>query len=78
MDIWEDPENDELRQSIKPSTLPRPGDQVFVPEIENKSESAPTDATHGYRRKGPKPNFIECVHLFTLCFWLFNSIHGIT
>lgn len=50
--VWEHPENDELRRLRKDPNVIRAGDRVFVPDKRLKEESAASDATHRFRRKG--------------------------
>ena len=57
--IWDAPENREVREEIAPSTLPRPGDRVFIPRVQSKHESASTQARHRFRRKRPDLDWIE-------------------
>src|SRR5262245_33811649 len=46
-DIWDDPNNAELRQLRKPCVL-APGDTVFVPARITKAVSVATDRTHSF------------------------------
>ena len=46
--IWNDAQNSQLQQQRgNPNTLV-PGDNVFIPELEDKQESRPTDAWHDF------------------------------
>lgn len=50
--LWNLSENAELKELRKDPNVLFPGDEVFVPEKREKSESGATDQRHTFRRKG--------------------------
>src|SRR5437763_6837020 len=56
--ILDHPENADLKQNRDPHVL-FPGDQVFVPDREDRNEARPTDATHTFQTDIP-PLFLRC------------------
>jgi hypothetical protein len=46
--IWQDPNNDDLRNQRQDPYVLLAGDQLFIPEKEIRNESAPTDQKHNY------------------------------
>ncbi len=50
--VWNHGDNAELRKRRKNPNVLMPGDRVFVPPIEQKSEDLATSKTHRFRRKG--------------------------
>jgi len=50
--VWDHPENEELKRLRKDPNVIRSGDRVFVPDKRVKEETAASDATHRFRRKG--------------------------
>lgn len=55
--IWNHGNNASLKSKRKTPNQLMPGDEVFVPEIEIKHESKPTDAQHKFKRKGTPHKF---------------------
>jgi hypothetical protein len=51
-DLWNLPENAELKQKRKDPNVLYPGDSVFVPELRRKEASCSTDQLHSFRKKG--------------------------
>lgn len=50
--VWKHPENSKLKQERKDPNVLKPGDEVFVPEKEEKQESCPCEKRHRFRKKG--------------------------
>lgn len=50
--IWKHPKNAKLKEQRGNPNILQPGDRVFVPEKEAKSESCTTDQRHRFKRKG--------------------------
>lgn len=50
--LWNLPENAELKQKRKDPNILFPGDEVFVPDKEEKTESCATEQKHRFRKKG--------------------------
>lgn len=50
--IWNHPENAELKRRCKDLYHLIPGEKVFIPGIERREVSKPTEATHVFRRRG--------------------------
>ncbi len=50
--LWNHPENAELKAARKNPNVLLSGDKVFIPDLQQKYESRPTDAQHRFRRKG--------------------------
>ncbi|MFH1216405.1 MAG: peptidoglycan-binding domain-containing protein [Pseudomonadota bacterium] len=50
--IWNDPRNDGLKQKRKNPNVLMPGDEVFIPEKQEKQISCETENTHRFLRKG--------------------------
>ncbi len=50
--LWDHQDNAELKQTRKNMNHLEPGDIVNIPEIEIKEESAATEQTHQFRKKG--------------------------
>jgi len=50
--LWDLPENANLKNLRQDPYVLLPGDVVVIPEIRQRSESRPTDATHQFVRKG--------------------------
>lgn len=46
--IWDHPNNADLKQQRQNPNVLLPGDQVFVPDMEQKQESGPTDKKHTF------------------------------
>ncbi|HEY6945459.1 MAG TPA: LysM domain-containing protein, partial [Candidatus Acidoferrum sp.] len=44
--VWDHPENADLKKLRKNPNILFPGDQVFIPDKEEKEESGPTDKRH--------------------------------
>jgi hypothetical protein len=56
--LWNHPQNAELKTRRKDSRVLFPGDEVFIPEKEERIEARPTDARHRFVRKG-LPEFLS-------------------
>lgn len=50
--VWSHPENAQLRGKRQDPNVLMPGDRLFVPDKEPRTESVGTDSTHRFRRKG--------------------------
>lgn len=50
--LWNHPQNAELKAQRKNPNVLFSNDKVFIPDLQLKSESRPTDAQHRFRRKG--------------------------
>jgi hypothetical protein len=50
--LWNHANNADLKAKRKNPNVLFAGDQVFIPKLETKTESKPTDAQHKFRRKG--------------------------
>ena len=50
--IWSHPKNSSLKTLRKEPNILFPGDKVFIPDIQNKNESAATEQRHTFRRNG--------------------------
>ncbi|MGQ9695139.1 MAG: peptidoglycan-binding protein [Thermodesulfobacteriota bacterium] len=50
--IWNHPKNAQLKEKRKDPNILYPGDIVFIPDKEEKEESATTEQKHRFRRKG--------------------------
>lgn len=50
--LWNHAENANLKQKRKDPNVLLPGDEVFVPEKEEKKESCATEQKHRFRKKG--------------------------
>jgi hypothetical protein len=50
--LWNHPENAELKRQRKDPNVLLAGDEVFIPEKEEKNESCETEQTHRFRLKG--------------------------
>jgi hypothetical protein len=50
--IWNHGNNASLKSKRKNPNVLFPGDEVFIPELETKSESRGTDASYKFKRKG--------------------------
>ncbi len=50
--LWNLPENDELRRRRQDPNILFPGDEVFVPDKREKTESCATEKRHRFRKKG--------------------------
>ncbi|MCK4823593.1 peptidoglycan-binding protein [bacterium] len=50
--LWNLSENTELKQKRKEPNILHPGDEVFIPEKEAKTESCATEQQHRFRKKG--------------------------
>ena len=46
--VWDHPENAKLKEERKNPNVLFPGDEVFIPDKEEKEESGPTDKRHTY------------------------------
>ncbi len=55
--IWNQPENASLKSLRKSPNQLLPGDEVFVPELREKTETRGTDARHAFKRKGVPAKF---------------------
>lgn len=49
--LWNHPRNAELKSVRKNMDVLFPGDRVFIPELQEKQESRPTDQHHRFRRR---------------------------
>lgn len=49
--IWDDPENEALRQQRGNPNILYPGDRVFIPDKGGKEESGSTEQRHRFKRK---------------------------
>lgn len=49
--IWNHPNNAELKRVRKNPEVLHPGDQLFIPDREDRIEDRPTDATHTFKTK---------------------------
>jgi len=57
--IWNRPENAELKARCKdPNTL-KPGDQLFVPDLEKRIEDCATDNKHEFVAQTKRPTLLE-------------------
>jgi N-acetylmuramoyl-L-alanine amidase len=52
--IWNDPQNAELKKKRGNPHVLNPGDRLFVPEKQLKTENVATAASHTFRVKAPK------------------------
>jgi hypothetical protein len=50
--IWNDPNNQQLRQARKNPNILLPGDRVFIPQKREKQEPGATEKRHRFKRKG--------------------------
>jgi hypothetical protein len=50
--VWDDPQNAALKEKRKNPNILFPGDQVFVPELKEKTESRPTGKLHRFQVDG--------------------------
>src|SRR5512139_1201705 len=50
--IWEDAENTALREQRKSPNILYPGDQVYIPDKQQKQESGSTERRHRFRLAG--------------------------
>lgn len=50
--VWNHPENAQLKAKRKDPTLIAPGDEVFVPDLQKKTETRGTDTRHSFKVKG--------------------------
>ena len=50
--VWDHPENAGLRQQRTDPNVLYPGDSVFVPDLEIRKESRPTDQRHRFKKLG--------------------------
>lgn len=50
--LWNLSENTELKQKRKDPSVLFPGDEVFIPDKREKTESGATDQRHRFRKKG--------------------------
>ena len=55
--LWDHPENASLKDKRKNPNVLSEGDEVFVPEMELKEVTKPTDAKHKFKRKGDPLKF---------------------
>ena len=55
--VWDHPKNRELREKRKSPNILKPGDKLFIPEIELKEYSEPTEQRHRYKVKLAKVKF---------------------
>ena len=53
--IWNHAENNALKADRKNPNVLYPGDEVFVPELQTKTESCPSEQKHKFRRRGEPP-----------------------
>jgi len=56
--IWNHPENAALKADRKNPNVLYPKDEVFVPELQTKTESRPPEKRHKFLRKGEPPKII--------------------
>ncbi|MEQ9075630.1 MAG: peptidoglycan-binding domain-containing protein [Sandaracinaceae bacterium] len=61
--IWDHPKNDALRQQRDDPTALMEGDEVFVPDRQEKVERCAIDQTHRFRRKGIPARFELCLEI---------------
>lgn len=50
--VWNDAQNAELKQKRNNPNVLMPGDEIFIPEKQEKQVSGATEQTHRFRRKG--------------------------
>ncbi len=50
--IWNHPQNAKLREKRKDPNILYPGDVLFIPDKEEREESAPTERRHKFKVKG--------------------------
>jgi N-acetylmuramoyl-L-alanine amidase len=50
--LWKLPENTELKQKRKDPNVLSPGDEVFIPDKQEKTENCATEQKHQFRKKG--------------------------
>lgn len=55
--IWDAPENQALRDARPDMNTLLPGDELFIPELRPRSETAATGQQHTFRRKGIPAHF---------------------
>jgi hypothetical protein len=55
--LWNHPENSALKEKRKNPNVLFEGDEVFVPELETKEVTKPTEAKHKFKRKGDPLKF---------------------
>lgn len=60
--IWSDSHNSQLRELRKDPDVLFPGDIVYLPDRESKTESCQTDIRNRFKRKGVPAKL--CLHLF--------------
>lgn len=51
--LYDQPDNSDLRDKRPDPNVVFPGDQVFIPDLAVKEESADTDSRHTFRRSRP-------------------------
>jgi len=49
--LWDHPENAELKRLRRSMNVLKPGDRVFIPDLQRKVVSVATDAMHRFRRR---------------------------
>ncbi len=59
--VWNDPQNAALKEKRKNPNILFPGDQVFVPELTEKTESRPTGQLHRFQIDGQPLKLKLCV-----------------
>ena len=50
--VWDHPDNSQLKEKRKDPNVLNPGDKVFVPDKEEKEASGATEQRHKFRKKG--------------------------
>ncbi|HMD39838.1 MAG TPA: LysM domain-containing protein, partial [Candidatus Acidoferrum sp.] len=58
--IWDHPNNADLKNKRKNPNILLPGDEIFIPDMEEKNESGATDKRHTFK-VDKKPLFLRLV-----------------